>query len=44
MVPTCKVCKGTGAGVEFPLFVIPAPFKFGEICKRCCFEIEKAAK
>jgi len=33
--PVCQVCKGTGNGVQFPMFPKTEGFKFGEICVPC---------
>lgn len=39
-VPKCKVCERSGPGVEFPLFLLPPGFTFGEICAPCAEEKE----
>lgn len=33
-MPECKICKAS-EGTEFPLFLLPPGFKFGEICAPC---------
>jgi len=33
--PKCKICGAEGAGTLFPLFMLAAGYKFGEICDTC---------
>ena len=42
-MPKCEICKAS-EGTEFPLFLLPPGFKFGEICAPCLAEATARAE